>query len=99
VYQTSTDDGEAVDQGDWQMLVKVSTDEGVTGWSDAETLAPAAVSVISGQGMSLLGFRTLRDLLIGEDVLEVERLWEVLYVGSAYYGRRGTFSGLSTWAA
>jgi L-alanine-DL-glutamate epimerase-like enolase superfamily enzyme len=89
VYQTSTDDGEAVDQGDWQMLVKVSTDEGVTGWSDAETLAPAAVSVISGQGMSLLGFRTLRDLLIGEDVLEVERLWEVLYVGSAYYGRRG----------
>ena len=30
-YQTSTDDGEAVDQGDWQMLVKVSTDEGVTG--------------------------------------------------------------------
>jgi L-alanine-DL-glutamate epimerase-like enolase superfamily enzyme len=41
----------------------------------------------------------MRDLLIGEDALEVERLWEVLYVGSAYYGRRGTFSGLSTWAA
>lgn len=88
-YQTSADSSEAVDQGDWLLLVKVTTDEGLVGWSDVETLAPAAVSIITGQRMGALGFRTLRDLLIGEDALDVERLWDKLYVGSAYYGRRG----------
>src|SRR5205085_305148 len=27
--------------------------------------------------------------LLGEDPLAVERLWDKLYIGSAYYGRRG----------
>jgi L-alanine-DL-glutamate epimerase-like enolase superfamily enzyme len=88
-YQTSADSREAVDQGDWLLLVKVSTDEGLVGWSDVETLAPAAVSIITGQRMGALGFWTLRELLIGEDALDVERLWDKLYIGSAYYGRRG----------
>src|SRR5215510_2175139 len=80
---------ETTDNGDWQLLVRVATDEGLTGWADVETLAPAAVAIIAGQGMSILGFRTLGELLIGENPLEVERLWDKLYVGSAYYGRRG----------
>jgi L-alanine-DL-glutamate epimerase-like enolase superfamily enzyme len=80
---------EATDNGDWQLLVRVATDEGLTGWADTETLAPAAAAIISGQGMSVLGFRTLSELLIGENPLDVERLWDKLYIGSAYYGRRG----------
>ncbi|MBI1925493.1 mandelate racemase/muconate lactonizing enzyme family protein [Candidatus Poribacteria bacterium] len=88
-YQTSADSREAVDQGDWLLLVKVSTDEGLVGWSDVETLAPAAVSIITGQRMGALGFWTLRELLIGEDALDVERLWDKLDIGSADYGRRG----------
>ena len=39
--------------------------------------------------MSVLGFRTLGELLIGENPLDVARLWDKLYIGSAYYGRRG----------
>src|SRR5262249_55263185 len=31
----------------------------------------------------------LRALLIGEDPLEIDRLWEKMYRGSIYYGRRG----------
>jgi hypothetical protein len=69
--------------------VRVATDAGLTGWADVETLAPAAVAIIAGQGMSVMGFRTLGEMLIGENPLEVERLWDKLYVGSAYYGRRG----------
>ncbi len=80
---------EATDNGDWQLLVRVATDEGLTGWADVETLAPAAVAIIAGEGMSTLGFRTLGSLLIGEDPRDVERLWDKLYIGSAYYGRRG----------
>jgi L-alanine-DL-glutamate epimerase-like enolase superfamily enzyme len=80
---------EASDSGDWQLLVRVATDEGVTGWADAETLAPVAVAIINGPGMAVLGFKALGELLIGENPLDVERLWDKLYVGSAYYGRRG----------
>jgi L-rhamnonate dehydratase len=79
---------EAVDNGDWQLLVRVATDEGLVGWAD-ETLAPAAVTIIAGSGMSMLGFQTLGELLIGENPLDTERLWDKLYIGSAYYGRRG----------
>src|SRR5471030_3155026 len=86
-YQASAGAEEATDNGDWQLLVRVATDAGLTGWADVETLAPAAVAIIAGQGMSILGFHTLGVLLIGEDPLEVERLWDKLYIGSAYYGR------------
>ena len=88
-YGVSAGAEEASDNGDWQLLVRVATDDGLTGWADAETLAPAAVAIIAGQGMSVLGFRTLGELLIGENPLDVERLWDKMYVGSAYYGRRG----------
>ena len=88
-YGSTATGEEASDNGDWQVLVRVATDEGLTGWADVETLAPAAVAVIAGQGMAVLGFKTLGELLIGENPLDVERLWDKLYVGSAYYGRRG----------
>jgi L-alanine-DL-glutamate epimerase-like enolase superfamily enzyme len=80
---------EATDNGDWQLLIRIATDEGLVGWADVETLAPAAVAIVSGQGMAVMGFKTLGELLIGENPLDVERLWDKLYVGSAYYGRRG----------
>ena len=88
-YQASAGAEEATDNGDWQLLVRVATDAGITGWADVETLAPAAVAIIAGQGMSILGFRTLGELLIGENPLDVGRLWDKMYIGSAYYGRRG----------
>jgi L-alanine-DL-glutamate epimerase-like enolase superfamily enzyme len=88
-YRAAAGAEEATDNGDWQLLVRVATDEGLIGWADTETLAPAAAAIIAGQGMSILGFRTLKDLLIGENPLDTARLWDKLYVGSAYYGRRG----------
>ena len=88
-YASPSDGAEATDNGDWQLLVRVATDEGLEGWADVETLATAAVAVIAGSGMGTLGFHTLSSLLVGEDPLDVERLWDKLYVGSAYYGRRG----------
>jgi L-alanine-DL-glutamate epimerase-like enolase superfamily enzyme len=89
-YAATADGGEAVDNGDWQLLVKVSTDAGLVGWSDVETLASAAMACIRGPGMSVLGFSCLRDLLMGEDPLaDPEELWHKLYIGTSYYGRRG----------
>lgn len=70
-------------------LLKVSTDEGITGWSDVETsphVGEAVVSApVSGAGM----FEGLRELVIGEDPFDVERLWDKIYAGTIYFGRRG----------
>src|SRR6188508_753631 len=89
-YRATQGSDEAVDNGDWQLLVKVTTDEGLTGWSDVETLAAAALACINGPGMSILGFRSLKELFIGEDPQsDPEALWHKLYIGSCYYGRRG----------
>ena len=88
-YRATSGSEESTDNGDWQLLVRVTTDEGLTGWSDVETLAAAALACINGPGMQILGFRALKDLLIGEDPLDIERLWDKLYIGSCYYGRRG----------
>jgi L-rhamnonate dehydratase len=70
-------------------LVKVSTDAGLVGWADVETQPHVAKAVVeapvSGSGM----FEGLRELAVGEDPFEVERLWDKLYRGSIYYGRRG----------
>jgi L-alanine-DL-glutamate epimerase-like enolase superfamily enzyme len=88
-YGATSGGEEASDNGDWQLVIRVATDAGLTGWADVETLAPAAVAIIAGQGMTVLGFRTLGELLVGENPLDCERLWDKLYIGSAYYGRRG----------
>ncbi|WP_031501048.1 mandelate racemase/muconate lactonizing enzyme family protein [Bryobacter aggregatus] len=74
-------------------LVKVSTDAGICGYSDVETCASVAKAAIeapkwsSEPGMEC--FDGLASLLIGENPLEVERLWYRMYRGSIYYGRRG----------
>ncbi|MBW8883793.1 MAG: mandelate racemase/muconate lactonizing enzyme family protein, partial [Planctomycetia bacterium] len=89
-YRTGAGSREAVDNGDWQLLVKVSTDEGLSGWSDIETLASVAVACIHGPGMGMLGFRSLKELLVGEDPLsDPQELWHRLYIGTCYFGRRG----------
>ncbi|MGH9163048.1 MAG: mandelate racemase/muconate lactonizing enzyme family protein, partial [Vicinamibacteraceae bacterium] len=73
-------------------LVKVSTDAGLTGYSDVETAAPVAKAAVEAPTWGEAGmecFDGLASLLIGENPLEVERLWYKMYRGSIYYGRRG----------
>lgn len=71
------------------LLIKVSTDEGITGWSDVETSPHAGEATVnapeSGAGM----FEGLRALAMGEDPFDVERLWDKIYRGTIYFGRRG----------
>lgn len=71
------------------LLIKVSTDEGITGWSDVETAPHVGAAAVraprSGSGM----FDGLREIVLGEDPFHVERLWDKVYRGSIYFGRRG----------
>lgn len=74
-------------------IVKVSTDEGITGYSDMETCASVAKACVDAPKWSeepgMECFDGLASLLVGENPLEVERLWYRMYRGSIYYGRRG----------
>jgi len=74
-------------------LVKVATDAGICGYSDMETCAAVAKACVDAprwsqeEGMEC--FDGLASLLVGQNPLEVERLWYRMYRGSIYYGRRG----------
>jgi L-rhamnonate dehydratase len=91
-YGSGATGAEATDQGDWLLLVRVRTEDGLEAWADVETLGTVAARVISGDGMGALGFRTIDELLVGrviEDLEDIEALWHELFIGTVYYGRRG----------
>lgn len=70
------------------LLVRIHTDEGITGIGEVDSapeIAQAAV-LAGGSHANSLG---LRELLIGQDPTDVERLWESMYRGMIYSGRRG----------
>ncbi len=71
------------------LLIKVSTDEGITGWSDVETAPHVGLAAVNAPDSGMGVFEGLRSLAIGEDPFDVEKLWDKIYRGSIYYGRRG----------
>lgn len=91
LYRSPDADEEAIGPT-YMGLVKVTTDAGIVGYSDMETSAPVAKAAVEAPRWSEPGmecFDGLASLLIGENPLEVERLWYKMYRGSIYYGRRG----------
>jgi L-rhamnonate dehydratase len=70
-------------------LLKIITDEGITGWSDIETQPHVARAIVDAPSGGQIGFEGLRSALVGEDPLERERLWQKMYRYMAYYGRQG----------
>jgi L-rhamnonate dehydratase len=70
-------------------LVRVSTDEGIVGWSDVETQPHVGRAIVEAPSGGQIGFESLRAGLIGEDPLQRERLWQKMYRYLAYYGRSG----------
>ncbi len=71
------------------LLLKVTTDEGITGWADVETAPHVGLAAVNAPASGVEAFDGLRSLVAGEDPFEVERLWDKVYRGSIYYGRRG----------
>ncbi len=59
------------------VFIEIETDEGVTGIG-----GPTSIDV------AFIAFRQFRDLLIGEDPVATERLWDIMY-RSAVHGRKG----------
>ena len=70
------------------IVVEIHTDEGVTGVGEADVNPWIARACIEAPGTHTMGLG-LSEMLIGRDPLDVEGLWERMYVGSAMNGRRG----------
>lgn len=69
------------------LLVRVHTDEGITGVGEVDSLPPVIKTIVDAPA-SHSNASGLKSLLVGENPLEIDRLWEKMYRGSIYYGRR-----------
>jgi L-alanine-DL-glutamate epimerase-like enolase superfamily enzyme len=65
------------------------TDAGIDGWGQVETQPHVVKAIIDAPGEGSGVFSGLRSLALDEDPCQVERLWDKLFLGSFYYGRRG----------
>jgi L-alanine-DL-glutamate epimerase-like enolase superfamily enzyme len=70
-------------------LIKITTDEGITGWSDIETQPHVGKQIVEAPSGGAIGFESIRAALVGEDPMERERLWQKMNRYLAYYGRQG----------
>ncbi|MDX6749406.1 mandelate racemase/muconate lactonizing enzyme family protein [Geminicoccaceae bacterium 1502E] len=70
------------------LIVKVSTDAGITGWGEVDGCPAVAKAVIEAPYSHTL-VTGLKSLLVGEDPLETGRLWRKMYQATLYYGRNG----------
>jgi L-alanine-DL-glutamate epimerase-like enolase superfamily enzyme len=68
-------------------LLRLETDEGIVGWADIETQPTVAKAAMDAPDQ--WSFRGIRHTIIGQDPMEVDRLWREMYKDSIYYGRRG----------
>ena len=70
------------------IVVEIHTDEGISGVGETDVNPWMARAAIQAPGTHTMG-RGLTEMLLGSDPMDVEGIWERLYVGSAMNGRRG----------
>jgi hypothetical protein len=91
-------DSEACSSAQDDIVVIVHTDEGLTGIGETDTNPWVAQAMIQARGTHRLGLG-LEEMLVGENPLNVEAIWEKLYTGSIMTGRRLGPAGKDPWLA
>ena len=70
------------------LLVRIHTDEGIVGLGEADTSPEVACAAITAPVSHLIA-RGLREVLVGRDPFDINRLWHDMYHASIYFGRQG----------
>lgn len=70
-------------------VLKVYTDEGITGIGDIDSHPHVMKSVIEAPEIIHAFSGGLKNALLGENPMETERLWHKMYEFAFYHGRRG----------
>jgi L-alanine-DL-glutamate epimerase-like enolase superfamily enzyme len=81
-------DRDACSSAQDDIVVLIHTDEGITGIGEVDTNPWVAQAMIHARGTHVLGLG-LEEMLLGEDPLHPEALWDKMYTGSFMTGRRG----------
>jgi L-alanine-DL-glutamate epimerase-like enolase superfamily enzyme len=74
--------------GEDALIVRVKTDSGLVGVGETDS-SPAVVKALIETPASHETCQGLRQVLIGENPLDIERLWKKMYRSTEYVGRRG----------
>lgn len=69
------------------VLIFVHTDEGITGVGEVDS-SPYAVKTVIDMPNSHMACRGLKEIVVGEDAFDVEKIWQKMYWQSLYHGRR-----------
>lgn len=69
------------------LIVRIRTDEGITGYGEADTFAPVARAIVRAPRETVIA-SGLAALLAGRDPLD-EGLWAELFLATSFYGRGG----------
>lgn len=69
-------------------LIAISTDEGIVGIGETESLPSAVRAIVDGPSAHSHA-RALRDVLVGQDPRETQALWDQMYSATDFIGRRG----------
>jgi L-alanine-DL-glutamate epimerase-like enolase superfamily enzyme len=69
-------------------IVRVLTDEGIVGYGEGNHTPRAMKALVDSPG-SHSWSQGIKDILVGQDPLQPERLWDVMYRATAMSGRRG----------
>ena len=72
------------------VVIKVMTDEGITGIGEVDS-SPYVVKAIVESPASHMVCMGLRDIVVGEDPFDVEKIWYKMYNLANYYGRRSAW--------
>ncbi len=70
------------------LIVKISTDAGIVGWGEVDSSPMIAKAVIEAR-YSHTQVCGLKELLVGQDPLDVAALFRRMYEGTLYGGREG----------
>ena len=69
-------------------VVIIHTDAGIDGCGESDVNPWIAKAFVEAPGTHTMSL-SLRDILIGADPMDIETLWQRMYVGTCMHGRRG----------
>jgi len=80
--------GDTAEWGDDAFIVRIHTDNGLIGIGESDS-CPAVLKAIIETPSSHSTCKGLREILLGENPLDIERLWRKMFEQTSYMGRRG----------
>src|ERR1700684_1494873 len=69
-------------------LVRVHTEDGLVGIGEADTAPYVARSVVDMPASHAVA-RGLAELIVGQDSMQIRRVWDLMFQGTYSYGRDG----------